>query len=63
MLVRTTGKLHKLHHGDSVEVGQFKGTITRIGKYDIEITTGGQRLLIALGNSLRDSAPLPPGEI
>ena len=63
VLVRTTGKLHKLHHGDSVEVGQFKGTITRIGKYDIEITTGGQRLLIALGNSLRDSAPLPPGEI
>ncbi len=63
LLVKTSGKLLKLHEGDAVEVGQFKGKITKISRLDVEIESEGKRQLIALGENLRQAATLPKDEI
>jgi len=63
VLVRTSGKLLKLFEGDSIEVGQYKGKITKISRLDVEIDSDGRRQLIALGENLRQAATLPNDEI
>lgn len=52
---RTIGKQFKLHEGDSFVVGQSKGVVRRIGRYDVEIELDGMRRLLTAGASLKDS--------
>jgi len=52
--VRTTGKLDRLHKGDSVDVGSVKGVITRIGSTEVELTINGQRRIVSLGQNLSE---------
>jgi hypothetical protein len=61
--VRTTGKTLKLFEGDRFEVGTLSGTVIRIGSRRVELSAGGKRLLVALGESLRDAAELPSGDL
>lgn len=51
--VRTSGEMLKRHEGDQVEVGLFKGKITRIDSQSVEIESQGQRKVVALGQSLQ----------
>lgn len=64
LVVRTTGQTFKLQAGEKFDVGTLKGTITDINDQDIEVeTTDGKRLLISIGENLRDGFTLPPGDI
>src|SRR6185295_1306096 len=54
--VRTTGKTLRLREGESFEVGALTGKVVRIGDREAEFETGGKRLLVALGDSLREAA-------
>lgn len=58
---RTSGKLHKFTVGDSVRIGQFRGTIRRIGTLGvlIDLNDGGQCLL-NVGQTLSEGTDLPP---
>jgi hypothetical protein len=51
--VRTSGEMLKRHEGDPVEVGLFKGKITRINSQSVEIESEGQRKIVSLGQSLQ----------
>jgi hypothetical protein len=53
--VRPTQQLLKLHEGDGIEVGAFKGKLVRIGEKEIEIDREGKRVVIALGTPLTPS--------
>ncbi|HZZ71411.1 MAG TPA: hypothetical protein VFE24_04105 [Pirellulales bacterium] len=55
LLVQTTGKLLKLHQGDSFEVGSVSGQVTRIDYNSMEFTSDGKTRSVPLGGSLRDS--------
>lgn len=63
LLVKTSGKLHKLFEGDTLEIGQFKGKVTKISRLDVEFESEGRRQLVALGENLRQAATLPKDEI
>jgi hypothetical protein len=58
--VKTSGEVIRLREGDTVSVGQFNGTVTRINVADIEIEAGGKRRQLALGKSLPQSIELAP---
>jgi hypothetical protein len=51
--VRTSGEMLKRHEGEDLEVGLFKGKITRIDGQSVEIESGGERKVVALGESLQ----------
>ncbi len=58
--IRTTGQMLKLRTGEKFDVGTLKGTIIHIGEQEIQVeTSDGKRLLIYIGESLRDALPLP----
>ncbi len=61
--VRTTGKTLRLREGETFEVGALSGTVVRIGDRDAELEAGGKRLLVSLGESLREAAEIPSGEL
>ena len=62
--VRTTGQMLKLRTGEKFDVGTLKGKIHFIGEQEIQIeTTDGKRLLVYIGECLRDGLPLPPDGI
>jgi hypothetical protein len=64
LVVRTTGKTLKLLPGEKFTIGQLKGTIKEIHDQEIQIeTSDGKRLLVSIGESLRDGLPLPMGDI
>jgi len=50
--VRPTKQLLKLHEGQEIEVGAFKGKLVRIGEKEIEIDREGKRVVVALGTAL-----------
>ena len=56
--VKTSGQVLKLREGDKLQVGQFQGTVTRIGLSDVEIESDGKRRLLALGKSLPQAEEL-----
>jgi len=53
--VFTTNQTLMLGEGDKIEVGTFKGTVTRVGEHDIELAADGKRWLLAMGESLKDA--------
>lgn len=55
---RTTGNVLRLNEGGQFEVGTLRGTIGRIGLREIELLVDGQRLLVGLGENLRDGSPM-----
>ncbi|HTN75304.1 MAG TPA: cadherin repeat domain-containing protein, partial [Pirellulaceae bacterium] len=62
--IRTTGQMLKLHVGDKFDVGTLQGTIREIGAQEIQVETAdGKRLLISIGENLREGLPLPEGDI
>jgi hypothetical protein len=61
--VRTTGQILKLAEGDKFDIGNLHGTVKRIDEKAVELEADGKRLLVALGENLRDAAVLPPGEL
>ncbi|MEX0641753.1 MAG: hypothetical protein WD468_03580 [Pirellulales bacterium] len=53
--VRTTGEVLRVHTGDDVKVGEFKGKVESISPLMIVIKTeDDKQLRVKLGNSLRD---------
>jgi hypothetical protein len=60
---RTTGEVLRLGEGSAFNVGNLSGVVERIGTHDIEIVADGQRLLLAIGESLREGSPLPEGDL
>lgn len=61
--VRTTGQTLRLFEGDPFHVGTLEGTVTRIDPQQVELAAGGKRLLVSLGESLRDGHELPPDDL
>jgi hypothetical protein len=61
--VRTTGQTLRLFEGDPFHVGTLEGTVTRIDQQQVELAAGGKRLLVNLGEALRDGQELPAGEL
>lgn len=60
---RVSGDVLKLHEGGQFEVGSLRGQVDRIGRRAVEIRLDDQRWLLELGETLRDGAPLPEGEL
>ncbi len=60
LTVRTTGEVLKLHHGQTFEVGQFRGTVSDVDTQDIVIDSGHERWLLSLGENLSQATALPP---
>lgn len=64
LVVRTTGQTLRLQPGEKFDVGTLQGTIRQINDQEIQVeTTDGKRLLISIGENLRDGLALPPGDI
>ncbi len=59
--VRPTKQTLRLHEGDGIEVGQFRGKLVRIGTREIEVEQDGVRRTVALGKSLAQGEASPPG--
>ena len=59
--VRPTKQTLRLHEGDGIEVGQFRGKLVRIGAREIEVEQDGVRRTVALGKSLAPEEASPPG--
>ena len=58
--VRTTSEVLKLAVGETVEVGQFRGTVSEIIGRDVVLASDDERWLITLGESLSQATALPP---
>jgi hypothetical protein len=54
--VRPKNETLKLHAGDDITVGQFKGKLIRIGSAEIEVEQDGKRRTVALGKPLAEIA-------
>jgi hypothetical protein len=63
LTVRPTKQLLKLRTGDDIQVGQFAGTLVRIGAKEIEVEQDGKRRVIALGKSLGETADVAVGDL
>lgn len=57
--VRPNNQLLKLKVGDAVSVGQFRGTLVRIGDREIEVDSDGKKQIVALGKALGHAVELP----
>ncbi len=53
--------LTKVRRGESLEIGQFRGTVLAIEGNDVILDADGQRWLVALGETLAQAFALPPG--
>lgn len=58
--LRTTSEVLKLGIGQTVEVGQFRGTVAEIDGRDVILTSENERWLITLGENLSQATALPP---
>jgi len=58
--VRTTDSLMRLHKGDALEVGTFKGTVADVFDNDVVLEADGERWLITVGECLTHASALPP---
>lgn len=59
--LRAEDKVLKLHRGDPIEVGQFRGTIAEVEDSDVVVESEGQRWLLTVGDALAQAFALPPG--
>jgi hypothetical protein len=58
---RNTGDVVKLHQGDSIDIGQFRGTIIDIQGSDIVVQSeDDERWLLTVGENLAQASALPP---
>lgn len=60
--IRTTGETLRLRTGDEFRIGAAKGTVERIGLYDVDFVLDGKRLTVALGENLRTAPAAVVGE-
>lgn len=51
----------KLTEGDTLEVGVFQGSVSRITESDVVLDSDGERWLLTVGENLAEAAALPPG--
>ena len=58
--VRSTDEILHLRQGDTIEVGQFKGTLIEIAESDVLIESDGERWLLTVGENLAQASALPP---
>jgi hypothetical protein len=56
--VFTTNQTLLLGEGDKLEVGTFKGTVTRVEPRSMELTSGGKRWMLPMGESLKDAVAI-----
>ncbi len=56
--VRTSDERFELFEGDAFEIGDARGKVLRIEEREAEIEFDGQRYVVALGDNLRNSAPV-----
>jgi hypothetical protein len=56
--VFTTNETLLVGEGDKLEVGTFKGTVTRVEPRSMELTAGGKRWMLPMGESLRDAVAI-----
>jgi hypothetical protein len=50
----------KLHEGDALDLGSFRGTVAEIVPPDVILESDGQRWLMTIGESLSQASALPP---
>lgn len=58
--LRANDEILKLRKGQSLEVGQFSGTLTQIENSDVVLESDGERWLLAIGENLAQAYALPP---
>lgn len=51
----------KLGQGDTLEVGVFQGSVSRITESDVVLDSDGERWLLTIGENLAEASALPPG--
>jgi len=58
---RNTGEVVKLHQGETIDIGQFRGTIIDIEGSDIVVESDDEeRWLLTVGENLAQASALPP---
>ena len=56
VVVRTTGVTLRLHDGDAIEVGQFKGRVESVGQREMTVVAeDGAKFTVALGEMIREA--------
>lgn len=50
--LRSSGKMLKLHEGETFDLGKEKATVSRIEPHSVEIEVGGRQRLVTLGKNL-----------
>ena len=58
--VRTNDEILRLHQGEVLEVGVFRGTVVEISDSDVVLESDGERWLLTVGENLTQAAALPP---
>ncbi len=58
--LRADDKTVKLKKGQSLDVGQFQGTVVEIDESDVVLESDGERWLLSIGEKLDDAFALPP---
>ena len=58
--VRTNDEILRLHQGEVLEVGVFRGTVVEITDSDVVLESDGERWLLTVGENLTQAAALPP---
>lgn len=58
--LRADDKVVKLKKGQSLDVGQFQGTVVEIDGSEVVLESDGERWLLSIGEKLDDAFALPP---
>ena len=58
--LRSEDRVLKLREGESLDVGQFHGTIAAIDDADVILQSEGERWLMTIGENLSQAFALPP---
>lgn len=58
--LRSTDEVLKLRRGESLEIGQFRGTLREIREGDVVLESEGERWLLSIGENLAQAYALPP---
>ena len=57
--LRATNRTAKLNVGDTLDVGQFRGTVVEIDKLDVTLESDGDRWLLSVGENLDQAFAVP----
>ncbi len=58
--LRTSNRTVRLHKGESLEVGNFHGTVVDIADSDVVLESEGERWLLSVGENLDQAFAVPP---